>query len=118
MKPILDSGNRTPMGNTGFVRDCQDSKGRMDLLPWNAIMEVSVHCAEGAKKYGERNIDLGAPLHSLLSSGARHLAQYIMGHDNEDHLRAACWNLLWALEQRTTHPECNDMPWAKEANDA
>ena len=114
---IKDSGNRTPLGNTGFVRDCQDSKGRMDLLPWHAIMEVSVHCEEGAKKYGERNIDKGAPLHSLLSSGARHLAKYILGHHDEDHLRAACWNLLWALEQRTTHPECNDMPWAKEAND-
>lgn len=113
---IEDSGNRTPLGDTGFVRDVQDNKGRMDLLPWHAILEVSVHCAEGAKKYGERNIDLGAPLHSLLSSGARHLAQYILGYDNEDHLRAACWNLLWALEQRTTHPECNDMPWAKEVN--
>lgn len=115
---IEDSGNRTPMGDTGFVRDIQEGKGRMDLLPWHAIMEVSVHCEEGAKKYGERNIDKGAPLHSLLSSGARHLAKYILGQDDEDHLRAACWNLLWALEQRTTHPECNDMPWAKEKPDA
>lgn len=117
-KPILDSGNRTPMGCTGFVRDCKAGVGRMDLLPWHAIIEVSEHCAEGARKYGERNIDLGAPLHSLLDSGARHLAKYILGMDDEDHLRAACWNLLWALEQRTTHPECNDMPWAKEEPDA
>ena len=115
---IEDSGNRTPLGDTGFVRDIQEGKGRMDLLPWHAIMEVSVHCAEGAKKYGERNIDKGAPLHSLLSSGARHLAKYILGQDDEDPLRDACWNLLWALEQRTTHPECNDMPWAKEKPDA
>lgn len=107
---IKDTGNRTPMGNTGFVRDTHAGKGRMDLLPWHAVIEVSQHCEEGALKYGERNIDKGAPLHSLLDSGARHLAKYIAGEDDEDHLRAACWNLLWALEQRTTHPELNDMP--------
>ena len=111
---IKDSGNRTPMGNTGFVRDLHNGKGRMDLLPWYAIIEVSQHCEEGALKYGERNIDKGAPLHSLLDSGARHLAYYTLGHQDEDHLRAACWNLLWALQQRTTHPELNDMPWAME----
>lgn len=108
---IKDSGNRTEFP-TGFVRDCKVGVGRMDLLPWNALMEVSQHCEEGALKYGERNIDKGAPLHSLLDSGARHLAKYIAGHDDEDHLRAAAWNILWALEQRTTHPELNDMPWS------
>lgn len=110
---IKDSGNRTKLGNTGFVRDVQTGKGRMDLLPWYAIIEVSKLSAEGAEKYGERNIDLGAPLHSLLNSGSRHLAKYIMGENDEDHLRAACWNLLWALQQRTTHPELNDMPWGE-----
>ena len=111
---IKDTGNRTPMGSTGFVRDNHAGKGRMDLLPWNAIIEVSQHCEEGAKKYGERNIDKGAPLHSLLDSAARHLAKFISGQADEDHLVSACWNLLWALEQRTTHPELNDMPWAKK----
>lgn len=28
--------------------------------------------------------------------------------DEQDHLRAACWNLLWALNQRVTHPELDD----------
>ena len=28
--------------------------------------------------------------------------------NDEDHLRAACWNLLWALNQRETHPELDD----------
>ena len=111
---IKDSGIREPMGDTGFVRDTHIGKGRMYLLPWNAIIEVSQHCEEGALKYGERNIDKGSPLHSLLDSGARHLAKYIAGQADEDHLRAACWNLLWALEQRTTPPDLNDMPWRKQ----
>ena len=111
---IIDTGNRTPMGETGFVRDTHEGKGRMDLLPWPAIIELSQHCEAGALKYGERNIDKGAPLHSLLDSGARHLAKLMSGQTDEDHLRAACWNLMWALNQRTTHPELNDTPWKGE----
>ena len=101
---IKDSGNRTEF-ETGAVRDCKRGVGRMDLLPWYGIMEVSKHCEEGALKYGEHNVDKGIPLHSLLDSAARHLAKYM---DDEDHLRAACWNLLWALNQRQTHPELDD----------
>lgn len=108
---LKDTGNRTPMGDTGFVRDNHNGKGRMDLLPWNAIIELSKHCENGAMKYGERNIDKGAPLHSLLDSGARHLAKFMAGYTDEDHLRAALWNIAWALEQKITHPELNDTPW-------
>lgn len=105
---IKDSGDRTEF-ETGAKRDMHAGKGRMDLLPWYGIMEVSKHCEEGALKYGEHNVDKGIPLHSLLDSASRHLAKYMVGMDDEDHLRAACWNLLWALNQRETHPELDDM---------
>lgn len=91
---IKDSGNRTEFA-TGAVRDCKRGVGRMDLLPWYGIMEVSKHCEEGALKYGEHNVDKGIPLHSLLDSASRHLAKYIVGMDDEDH-------------QRMTHPELDD----------
>ena len=105
---IKDSGERTEF-STGAQRDIQHGKGRMDLLPWYGIMEVSKHCEEGAAKYGEHNVDKGIPLHSLCDSAARHLAKFIAGETDEDHLRAAAWNLLWALNQRTTHPELDDL---------
>lgn len=41
--------------NTGFVRDSNNGKGRMDLLPWGAILELSKHCQNGAVHYGERS---------------------------------------------------------------
>ena len=104
---IKDSGDRTEF-ETGAKRDMHAGKGRMDLLPWYGIMEVSKHCEEGALKYGEHNGDNGIPPESLLDSAARHLAKYMVGMDDEDHLRAACWNLLWALNQRETHPELDD----------
>ena len=106
---LPDSGQRTEF-KTGAVRDLSVGKGRMDLLPWLAIIEVAKHCEKGAVKYGERNVDKGIPMHSFYDSAARHLAKHISGFTDEDHLVAACWNLLWALQQRFTHPELDDMP--------
>lgn len=112
---ILDSGNRREFAS-GAVRDIQEGKGRMDLLPWGAIIEVSKHCENGAKKYGEHNVDKGIPTHSLCDSAARHLAKYLDGWTDEPHLLAAAWNLLWALQMELKHKECVDTPWVKKEN--
>lgn len=106
---IKDSGERTEF-DTGAVRDMHSGKGRMDLLPWEALVEVSKHCEEGALKYGERNCEKGIPVHSLIDSAFRHLAKYMMGMDDEPHLRAACWNCLFALYMEIKHPELQDIP--------
>ena len=110
---IKDSGERTKFG-TGAVRDMHAGKGRMDLLPWAAIIEVSKHCEEGALKYGEHNVDRGIPTHSFLDSAARHIAKYMRGDTDEPHLRAAAWNLLWAIQMEIKHPELVDTPWREE----
>ena len=109
---IKDSGERTQF-DTGAVRDMHQGKGRMDLLPWNAIMEVSKHAENGAKKYGEHNVDRGIPVHSLIDSGLRHTAKFIPGQTDDPHLTAAVWNLLLALEMTLTKPEMNDVPWVE-----
>jgi len=95
---------------SGAIRDNQDGKGRMDLLPWQAIIELSKHCENGAKHYGERNIDKGIPISNLMSSTFRHMAQYMEGAKNEDHLRAALWNIAWAMQFEVTKPEMQDIP--------
>lgn len=110
---IKDSGNRTEF-STGAKRDLHTGKGRMDLLPWDAIMEVSKHCENGALKYGERNVDKGIPVHSFLDSAFRHLAKYMEGWDDEPHLVAAAWNILWALQTERMYPELQDIPSRKE----
>ena len=107
---IKDSGNRREF-NTGAVRDMAEGKGRMDLLPWDAVIEVSKHCENGAKKYGEHNVDKGIPTNSLCDSAARHLAKYLAGHTDEDHLLSVAWNLLWAIEMRCNHPKMVNTPW-------
>lgn len=110
---IKDSGERTTF-STGAQRDMHSGKGRMDLLPWAAIIEVSKHCEAGALKYGTHNVDKGIPTSSLLDSAMRHAAKYLDGQEDEDHLLAAAWNLLWAIEMRCKKPECVDTPWKEE----
>ena len=110
---IKDSGERTKF-SSGAVRDMHEGKGRMDLLPWAAIMEVSKHCEAGALKYGEHNVDRGIPTNSLLDSAIRHAAKYLDGWTDEDHLVAAAWNLLWAIEMRCKKTEWVNTPWKEE----
>lgn len=112
---IKDSGERTEYSN-GFVRDMHEGKGRFDLLPWVAIMELAKHCEDGAKKYGERNIDKGCPQHSLIDSAFRHLAKYTLGYTDENHLRAALWNIAWAMQQDVTRPDMIDIPAVVKAH--
>lgn len=114
MREIKDSGDRTQF-ETGAVRDMHEGKGRLDLMPLTAIIEVSKHCEQGAKKYGEHNIDKGIPQHSLCDSAMRHLIKYMRGDDDENHIVAAAWNLLWAVEQHVNRSELNDLPgWTRE----
>ena len=107
---IKDSGERTAFA-TGAVRDMHEGKGRIDLCPVTAIIELSKHCEAGALKYGERNVDKGIPQHSLIDSGLRHLFKYLRGDKDENHLVAALWNIAWAVEQDVNKPELNDLPW-------
>lgn len=81
---IKDSGQRREF-STGVVRDIQEGKGRYDLLPWEAIHELALHCEQGAIKYGERNCEKGIPIHSLIDSAIRHLSCYLRGMKDEPH---------------------------------
>lgn len=106
---ILDSGNRREFEN-GFVRDMGEGKGRCDLMPMSALLDLAKHCEAGAIKYGERNIDKGAPQSCLIDSALRHLFKYLRGDTDENHLRAAFWNIGWALNQEIEKPEMQDIP--------
>lgn len=121
-REMIKPGKDNQTFKTGAVRSFTDAdgnlKGRMDLLPWEAIMLVSKHCQEGAMnpKYGEHNVDKGLPQSSFMDSAMRHGAKYLAGWEDEDHLVAMCWNALWALQQTVTHKELIDVPW-RESND-
>lgn len=106
---IKDSGDRTAF-ETGAVRDMHEGKGRLDLLPCSAILELAKHCENGALKYGERNVDKGIPQHSFIDSALRHLFKYLRGDKDENHLVAALWNVAWAVNQEVEKVEMQDIP--------
>lgn len=108
-QPIKDSSDRREF-STGAVRGIAEGKGRYDLLPWEAIHEVALHCEQGALKYGERNCEQGIPMHSFIDSAMRHLSLYLQGADDEPHLRAAAWNVLFAMWTEMKLPEMQDIP--------
>ena len=94
---IADSGERRTF-DTGAQRDRQVGKGRMDLLPYRALIEVSKLFEEGAIKYASRNWEKGMPVKEFLDSGARHHAKCMVGKLDEPHLVQWCWNSLCALD--------------------
>lgn len=94
---------------TGAVR-YTGGKGRMDLIPWSAVIRVSKHMEDALTHYPERNWEKGLPMHTMIDSAFRHLAKYVEGWDDEDHLCAAATNLLMAMWTEEHLPEMQDMP--------
>lgn len=106
---ILDSGERTQF-ESGAVRDMHEGKGDMVSIPWEAILRLSKHYENGAKKYNRWNYRKGIPLSSYLDSAMRHLAKYMSGCDDEDHLAAAAFNVLGAMLVEQSTPDMVDIP--------
>lgn len=119
---IKDSGSRTKF-DSGAQRDCQGGKGRMDLLPWRAIMELSKVYEAGCEKYGDRNWEKGIPLSRYSDSGPRHFGRWMAGEIDEEHLKMACWNFMSMLDtilriKDGVLPESlNDLPCCPEFKD-
>ena len=107
---IKDSGERTKF-DTGAVRDMHEGKGDMLSMPWAALLRVSRHYENGAKKYGRYNYLKGIPVSSFIDSAIRHLAKYVAGYDDEDHLSAAAFNVLGAIQMEEHCPDMCDLPW-------
>ena len=109
MAEIKDSGERTEF-STGAVRDMHEGKGDMVSIPWEAVLRLSKHYEAGAKKYKRWNYRAGIPMTSYLDSAMRHLAKYMCGCDDEDHLSAAAFNIFGAMLVEQNTPELNDIP--------
>lgn len=76
-----------------------------------AILEVAKHYEDGAKKYDERNWEIGIPLHCYIDSGVRHYLKLLRGDTDEPHDRAFLWNILGAIWTHENKPELIDLPF-------
>ena len=105
LNSFLESGSTTYVLNA-----IADFCRRRGWDAYTAMLEVSIHYEEGAKKYSERNWQKGIPAHCFLDSGIRHFLKWMRGDTDEAHDRAFIWNMLgliWTIENR---PELNDLP--------
>ena len=64
---------------------------------YEAMLDVSKHFEEGAKKYGEYNWQKGLPEWCYIDSAVRHYLKYKMGETSERHDRAFMWNIMCLL---------------------
>jgi hypothetical protein len=91
-----DSGEREKF-NSGAVRDVRSGKGRYDLISFLALDRIAGVYERGAQKYSDRNWEQGIPISRNIDSALRHIAQFMIGENDEDHLAQAAWNLIAAL---------------------
>lgn len=91
-----DSGQREGF-ETGAVRDSREGKGRYDLISPFALKRIARIYELGAQKYAPRNWEKGMPISRYLDSALRHIMQFMMGMQDEDHVAHAAWNLMCIL---------------------
>lgn len=90
---IKDSGKREDFAG-GAVRDTDDEKPRYDLIPPTALKRLAMHYANGAKKYTEHNWTKGIPVSRCMASLMRHVFQFAMGDEDEDHAASIIFNVM------------------------
>ena len=112
---LKDSGERREF-SSGAVRDVSTGKGDMFSLPAAAILRLSRHYELGAKKYSRLNYQRGIPVSSFMDSALRHIFKYLDGWDDEDHLSAAAFNILGAIQMEERNPEMQDVEVRKGKN--
>lgn len=95
---------------TGAVRSDDAETTRYDLIPQVGLRRLAETCAEGAKKYGERNWERGFPATSLVNHALRHLNLWLLGDASEDHLAHGAWNLLALMQFEEERRELIDVP--------
>lgn len=76
---------------------------------YTAIIEVSRHFEDGARKYSASNWSKGIPVHCYIDSALRHLMKFLRGDTDESHDRAYVWNLLCAHWTVINKPELMDL---------
>lgn len=87
---IKDSGARTEF-ETGAVRDIQEGKGRMDLLPARALYFMNATLPTRNWSYGP------VSYRDSMNLGFDSLLQYMQNYENFP-LAEACWYFLNAIE--------------------
>lgn len=113
--PIDDGGTRITY-DTGATREPSVGKGRYDLITPHGLDRLAKWYELGAIKYTDRNWEKGIPASRCIDSAFRHMAKWLMGYKDEDHLAAATWNLMAIMHFEILKPELIDIEARGEKN--
>lgn len=105
---MRDSGERQ-LHVTGAYREPQNGRPRYDLIPVEALLGWAKWMARGAEKYSDRNWEKGMPISRYEASAHRHLAGYMLGDTQEDHLSAMLFN-VGAIMHHEYHIKRGSLP--------
>jgi hypothetical protein len=103
---------------------------RFDLIPAHPLQELAEVYGKGARKYADRNWELGYDWGLSYAAMIRHANEFWKGNDNDDHdpdcpadcinhtegphLAQVAWHAFALLEFSRTHPELDNR--SKEKN--
>lgn len=93
-----------------------EGKLRWDLLPPDALKELTVVYTEGAKKYDDRNWEKGMDWHEMIRALKSHLNKWELGEVYDDeltncrHLAMVAWNAIGLLTYELRGIGNNDIP--------
>lgn len=71
---------------------------RPELIPADALDDISRVYAYGAEKYGINNYLAGMPASRMYASLPRHIFQWAAGDTSEQHLRHAAFNIISLIQ--------------------
>lgn len=108
---MVDKGERISYGDNMAIREPTLGKGRYDLITPFAEDRIAKWYELGSAKYADRNWEKGMPFSRYIDSAKRHINRYIKGMEDEDHLAAACWNLMAIMHhEEMGELHLDDMP--------
>lgn len=95
-----------------------EGKEPVDLIPYEALVEIAKVLDFGAKKYKRANWAGGIKYSRLLAASMRHLGKYNSGEDIDSetgisHIAHAACNLVFLLWMAKNRPDMDDR-WIKE----
>lgn len=102
------------ISHTGAVKN-DLGKLRYDLVPINALEELTKVLTFGAKKYADRNWEKGFKWGVVYAALMRHITAWWRGEDIDpesglSHLSHAMCNIAFLIEFLNTHPEMDNRP--------
>ena len=78
---------------SGATRHNDIGEARFDLISPYALEALARVYGHGASRHGDRNWEQGLPKGDTLNRVLRHLAAYMKGNTDDDHLGHAFWGL-------------------------